>query len=369
MTQTSLEIFAICLPGFEKTLCQEISDAGFETPAATKGGVTFTGDWPEVWRANRQLRGATRILVRIGAFRAFHLAQLDKRARKFEWSAFLRPDVPVSVETATSRASKIYHAGAATQRIAQGITAQCGAPVQKDAPIQVKVRIDDNTVVISLDTSGAPLHKRGHKQSVGKAPMRETMASLFLREMGFDGTQAVLDPMCGSGTFPIEAAETAAGLDAGRLRSFAFEHLATYLPAQDTYAPPAPSATPLLFFGSDRDAGAVQNATENAQRAGVSAFTQFAQCGVSEVTPPQGVDAGLVIVNPPYGARIGQKKLLYGIHGAFGAQMRAAFGGWKIGIITSEPDLAYATQLPLTHKSAIIPHGGLKIRLYHTDPL
>lgn len=369
MTHTVFEIFAICLPGFEPTLCQEIKDAGFDKARVTPGGVTFYGDWSEIWRANRQLRGATRILVRIGEFRAFHLAQLDKRARKFEWSAILRPDVPVSVETTTTRASKIYHAGAATQRIAQGITAQCGASVQKDAPIQVKVRIDDNNVVISLDTSGAPLHKRGHKQSVGKAPMRETMASLFLREMGFDGSQVVLDPMCGSGTFPIEAAEMAAGLDAGRLRSFAFEHFATYDPSQDDYCAALPRQTPLRFHGSDRDAGAVRNASENAQRAGVAGLTEFRNYPVSDVTPPEGGSPGIVIVNPPYGARIGQKKLLYGIHGALGAQMRNAFKGWKVGIITSEADLAYATQLPLTHKSAIIPHGGLKIRLYSTDPL
>lgn len=368
MDQTDFEIFAICLPGFETLLAQELKEHGVAAPKVEAGGVTCRGDWPEVWRLNRVVRGATRILVRIGSFRAFHLAQLDKRAHKFDWAAFLRPDVDVSVETVT-KASKIYHAGAATQRIAKAITDTCGAAVKTEATVAVKVRIDDNLVTISLDTSGAPLHKRGHKTHVGKAPMRETMAALFLRDMGFDGTQTVLDPMCGSGTFPIEAAEQASGLVAGRARSFAFEELATYDTAQDRASSMPPIIGPVRFYGSDRDAGAIANATANAEHAGVLDITEFRQCGVSEVRPPEGAVNGIVIVNPPYGARIGNKKLLYGIHGALGAQMKSHFRGWRVGIITSEPDLAYATGLPLSEKGPIIPHGGLKVRLYKTKPL
>ena len=168
----------------EDTLALEAREMGFDVGSTMPGGVTLRGGWPEVWRANLELRGASRVLVRLGSFMAFHLAQLDKRARKFPWGDVLRADVPVRVDVATSRKSKIYHAGAATERIAKALDSD-GFTVAADAPVILKVRIDDNRVTISVDTSGELLHKRGHKEAVGKAPMRETLAALFLRPMWF----------------------------------------------------------------------------------------------------------------------------------------------------------------------------------------
>ena len=220
-------IFMGCAPGLEAWLAEEAVERGFDGVEAVGGGVICRGDWPEVWRANLEMRGASRVLVRVAEFRAFHLAQMDKRARKVAWGEVLRPDVPVRVE-ATCRKSKIYHAGAAAQRVERAIAEELGAPLAKDAEIVVKVRIEDDLVSVSLDSSGEGLHKRGHKTAVGKAPMRETMAALFLRACGYQGGETVVDPMCGSGTFPIEAAEIAAGLQAGRGRSFAFERLAGF---------------------------------------------------------------------------------------------------------------------------------------------
>ena len=191
------------------------------------GGVETRGGWPEVWRANLALRCTSRVLVRVGEFRAMHLAQLDKRARKFPWGEVLRPDIPVRVE-ATSRKSRIYHAGAAAERIERAIREELGAPITKDAAIVVKLRIEDDLAVISLDSSGESLHKRGHKEAVAKAPMRETMAAGFLHECGYRGAEPVFDPMCGSGTFVIEAAEIASGLYPGRSRHFAFEDFASF---------------------------------------------------------------------------------------------------------------------------------------------
>ena len=124
----NFEIFLVATPGLENALLAEALELGLPEPRLVQGGVAFDGDWEAVWRANLQLRGATRVLARVGSFMAFHLAQLDKRARKFPWADILRPDVPVRVEVSTSRKSKIYHAGAATQRIetalreAHGIT-------------------------------------------------------------------------------------------------------------------------------------------------------------------------------------------------------------------------------------------------------
>ena len=127
------------------------------------------------------------------------------------------------------------------------------------------VRIEDDYCTFSVDTSGEPLHRRGHKEAVGKAPMRETLAALFLRQCGYDGAEPVLDPMCGSGTFVIEAAEMAAGLAPGRTRRFAFEDLAGFDAEAWAEMKQAPSrGTDIIFHGSDRDAGAVKSAVANA---------------------------------------------------------------------------------------------------------
>ena len=368
--ETQFQIFLATQPGLERFLGDEAREAGFEGVAETPGGVTCTGGWPEVWRANLILRGAGRVLARVGEFRAFHLAQLDKRSRKVPWGEVLRPDVPLRIEV-TTRKSKIYHAGAARDRVARAITETLGAPVSDEATVRLMVRIDDDLVTFSLDTSGAPLHRRGLKLAVGKAPMRETMAALFLRACGYRGTEPVLDPMCGSGTFVIEAAEIAADLAPGRARSFAFEGLATFDAAawasmRDGLT--APKASDLRFFGSDRDDGAVRSALANAERSGIAHLCTFKRRAISDLVRPDG-PPGLLIVNPPYGARIGDRKLLFGLYGALGAVAKEHFAGWRVGLVTSDGGLAKATGLPFLATGPSAAHGGLTVQLYRTDPL
>lgn len=366
-SKPDFEIFLVATPGLEAPLAAEAAALGWQ-PAIQPGGVTIRGGWPDVWRANLMLRGATRVLARLGGFRALHLAQLDKRARKFPWADVLRPDLPVRVE-ATCRASRIYHAGAAVQRIERAIAETLGAPIAPDAAIVVKARIEDDLVTLSLDTSGESLHKRGYKEAVAKAPMRETMAALFLREMGYDGSRAVLDPMCGSGTFVIEAAEIAAGLAPGRARGFAFENLAGF--DADAWSRLRGSVVPKppaqVFFGSDRDAGAIRGSIANAGRAGVADFTRFSCHAIGDLQRPD-CAPGIVILNPPYGARIGNKGPLFGLHAAMGQVFRERFAGWRIGIVTSEAVLARATGLPL-QPGPVVAHGGLKVRLWQGGAL
>ncbi|AZV79240.1 class I SAM-dependent RNA methyltransferase [Parasedimentitalea marina] len=370
MTETEFDIFLVAAPGTEVALRDEAREKGFGSPSVQPGGVTISGTWPDVWRANLQLRGAARVLARIGEIRAFHLAQLDKRARKFPWGDVLRPDVPVKVEVVTNKKSKIYHAGAAIQRFEKAISEELGAPISAEADVRIKVRIDDNLCIISVDTSGEALHKRNHKPAVGKAPMRENLAAMFLSQCGYDGSEPVVDPMCGSGTFVIEAAEIAMGLIPGRSRSFAFEQLANFDEAawQKMRGAGQGTATELRFYGSDRNAGVVDAAISNAGRAGVDGCTVFTHQAVSDLTPPDG-PPGLVIVNPPYGARIGNKKLLYALYGALGKTLSARFSGWRVGIVTSEAGLANATALPFLPTGAAVAHGGIKIRLFQTAPL
>ncbi|MGF7175583.1 THUMP domain-containing class I SAM-dependent RNA methyltransferase [Azospirillum doebereinerae] len=373
-TDQDFEIFVVTAPGLEAALCAELQAAGFRDPTPGLGGVTIRGGWPEVWRANLTIRGAVRVLARVAAFRALHLAQLDKRARKVAWGELLRADVPFRVE-ASCKASRIYHAGAAAQRIERAIREELGAPVSKEAEICVKARIDDDLCTISVDTSGESLHKRNHKDAVHKAPMRETMASLFLRQCGYDGTEPVVDPMCGSGTFVIEAAEIAIGLQPGRSRSFAFEQLASLDPAAwqalrgaGGGATASPASPAIRFHGSDRDAGAVAMSRANAARAGVAELTAFRHHAVSDLTPPDG-PPGLVIVNPPYGGRIGEKKPLHPLYQALGQTLLARFSGWRVGIVTTDASLAQATGLPFDTPAPPVLNGGLRVTLHRTGPL
>lgn len=372
MTQpdSSLQIFLVALPGHESLLADEARALGFADPTPQPGGVTITGTWADVWRANLWLRGAGKVLVRLGDFRALHLAQLDKRARKFPFGDSLRPDIPLRVET-TCKGSKIYHAKAATQRIETALREGLGVQITPEASLVLKARIEDDLCTFSLDSSGEPLHKRGHKEAVAKAPLRETMAAMFLRQMGYDGSQAVVDPMCGSGTICIEAAEIALRLAPGRSRSFAFEHFASFDPqawAKLRAQTQTPPETLPQFFASDRDAGAIKMVQDNATRAGVNDLITVTRQGVSELMRPD-TAPGIVLVNPPYGARIGNRKLLFSVYGALGKTLAQRFSGWRVGIITSDSGLAQTTGLPFLPTSAPVAHGGLRVTLHHTAPL
>jgi len=367
-TETEFEIFLVATPGLEGPLCAEARAKGFKAKTVP-GGVALKGGWSEVWRANLQMRGASRVFARIDAFRVQHLAQLDKRSRHVRWANVLRRDVPFRVE-ATCRTSRIYHSGAAAERIEKAIETEIGAPVSPDAQVCIKVRIESDVCTIAVDTSGELLHKRGHKVAVAKAPMRETMAALFLRQCGFEGSEPVLDPMCGSGTFVIEAAEIASGLDPGRSRSFAFEHLATFDAAAWQALKDASRSTkpPVRFYGSDRDGGAIRMSRANAERAGVGDITEFQELSIEDRTVPDG-PSGLVIVNPPYGDRIGEKSQLRSLYRTLGQTLMSRFSRWRVGLITSEPALAEATGLPFALTAEPVLHGGLRITLYRTKAL
>ncbi|OUJ13727.1 class I SAM-dependent RNA methyltransferase [Acetobacter okinawensis] len=363
------EIFLATVPGLESVLCAEVRLKGFCQPVAVPGGVVIRGGWPEVWRANLWVRGTSRVLARIASFPVVHLSQLDKSAGRVPWQTILRPDIAFRVE-ASCTASRVYHAGAAAERIGKAITRTLGATQAEDAPVLVRARIEQNICTLSVDTSGELLHRRGYKQAINRAPLRETMAALFLRQCGYNGQEPVLDPMCGSGTFVIEAAEIAARLNPGRARQFAFELLATFdAQAWQTMRAVKSARTPAFhFYGSDRDAGAITMSRANAERAGVQDYATFTQATISTLRPPPG-PAGLVIANPPYGTRIGDKQSLLPLYRALGQTLLTHFAGWRVGIVTTEARLAHATGLPFLPPQAPVPHGGLRVSLYQTAPL
>ena len=345
-------LFLVSPPGLETQLLAEAREVGLRDAATVPGGVEAAGGWRDAWRANLHSRIASRVLVRLASFRAMHPAQLDKRARRLDWAAWLPPDVPVRAEAA-SRRSRVYHAGAIRTRV-EGALAAAGIP-SGDGGLRILVRLDDDLCTVSVDTSGEPLHRRGFKTAVGKAPLRDTVAAGLLRACGWTPGMPVVDPMCGSGTFVLEAAERAAGLPPGRSRTFdraAWEAMRAFEPRAVT--------TP--FAGSDRDAGAVANAAANAERAGVGELCRFRHAAISDAAPPDG-PPGLVISNPPYGGRVG-KGPLFGLYAAFGRAMRERFAGWRVGLVTSEDGLARACDLPWDSPGPILDNGGIKVRLW-----
>ena len=363
------EIFLATAPGLEAVLWEEVKSLRFRAAKQVAGGVTVNGNWRDAWRANLEVRGANKVLARVGAFRVFQLTELDKLARRVPWGSVLRADVPFRVE-ATCKKSKIYHSGAAAERIQKAISEKIGARAADEADVTVMARIENDLCTISIDTSGELLHKRGFKVAVAKAPMRETMAALFLRQCGYDGTEPVVDPMCGSGTFVIEAAEIAAGLKPGRERHFAFEQFATFdAAAWEEMRRAAPEVKPAFrFYGSDRDAGAIEMSRANAARAGVGDLVDFHQHAISDLVPPPG-PPGLVIANAPYGDRIGDKKRLEALYRAFGETLRTRFSGWRVGLVTDASWLAKATGLPFLPTTAPVAHGGIRVTLFRTEAL
>jgi putative N6-adenine-specific DNA methylase len=369
MTKMSFEIFLATTPGLENALYEEVRGKGFKQAKAIKGGVTIKGGWPEVWRANLWVRGASRVLARIASFKTTNLSHLEMQSRDVPWADILKPEYSFRVEVSCSK-SRIYHSGAAAERIERAISETLNISSSPDAEITIMARIDHDICTLSVDTSGTLLHKRGYKAAVNKAPMRENMAALFLQQCGYKGDEPVFDPMCGSGTFVIEAAEIAARLNPGRARHFAFEKLATFDGAawEQMRSVKRDSATDIRFYGSDRDSGAVKMSTENAARAGVEKITDFKQQTISEITPPTD-RPGLVIINPPYGERISGKNTLRPLYQTMGRVLRTHFSGWRVGIITTDTALAQATELPFLPTKPPVQHGGLRVKLFQTDAL
>lgn len=362
-----LDIFLVGIPGLEAELAAEAEELGFGPVRFIAGGVELRGSWQDVWRANLMLRGASRVLVRIGTFAAPSLRDLEAGARRFPWLDFLAPREAVRLDV-TCRKSRVAHAGAAAQKVERALrSAQIF--VSPEAAVSLKLRIERDMCTVSVDSSGAPLHKRGNKVAVGKAPLRETIAALMLRRCGYVAGETLIDPFCGSGTLPIEAAEITAGLAPGRARSFAFERLPSFngaLWAKMRSEVRGDGGQVATILGFDRDAGAISSARKNAARAGVAC--SFEQQAVSDLARPVG-DPGLVICNPPYGARIGNPRALTAVYAALGDRLRADFRGWRCAVLTSERSLAHATGLPFLETGAPIAHGGLKVWLFSTDPL
>ena len=374
--------FAVTAPGLEPFAYQELTALNL-LPAtgdhiATPGGVEFKGDLANLYRANLHLRTASRILARLGNFfYATTFAELQKRAARLPWERFLNPGQPIAMRV-TCHQSKLYHSDAVARSVCDALKERLGKPsplvkvdeeTEDRLPQLIVVRLSDDKCTISVDSSGELLHKRGYRLAVAKAPLRETLAAALLIASGWDRCAPLLDPFCGSGTIPIEAAMLSLGMPPGLNRRFAFMNWPGYDEAvfsrQKSAASEQQSAVggqrpEVAILASDRDAGAVKIAHENAERAGVEDLIEFKCQAVSSIQPPMG--AGWVVTNPPYGLRISEGQDLRNLYAQFGNVLRKHCPGWQVAVLCNDPILLGQMQLKLDTSLGFV-NGGISVRV------
>lgn len=366
-----MELFAVAPPGIEPLLHRELATLGIKG-RYVPGGVEIRGDAATIRRVNLESRLASRLLLRLGRFETEHLNELEKLAGKLDVAQYIRADAPLAVR-ATCRKSRIYHSGAAEERVHRALAKKLGAAPapargnldEDDEPPQtVLVRFEHDICTVSLDTSGAHLHKRGYRLETVKAPLRETLAAAMLADAGYSEDMAFADPMCGSGTFAIEAALVATRSAPGRLRGFAFErwpsHDARSMRQLREAADARRRAAPAPIIASDRDEGAVCATRNNAERAGVTIDARHHT--LSESRPP--ARTGMLLTNPPYGERVGNATRLRDLYATLGKLAHGPYADWIFGLITTDERLAQASGIGFTRMGAPVPHGGLRVKLH-----
>lgn len=361
------ELFAACQPGLEPFLVDEVRSLG-ANPTAQPGGVTFAGDLTLVLRSGLWLGTASHLLLRIASFRCRALGELQRKAAELPWRDWLRRQVPLSVQ-ATTRGSRIYHTGAAAERVANAIGTAMGGALPDAAPTDdtvahVHVRLRDDLCTISLDASCTPLHRRGYRLDGRKAPLREDLAHALLLASGWQPDLALLDPFCGSGTILIEAAGLAQGLPPGRLRTPPLQHLALFEPdvweAVRTERRAAGSAS---IAGGDRDAGAVAASRANAERAGVGSAIALHEGAFTTLPWLQDAgrpERGALVTNPPFGVRVAKAGGLVPLYQTLGHRAAQLGPGWRVAILAHDVRLARRTGLPL-RAAFTTRHGGISV--------
>jgi putative N6-adenine-specific DNA methylase len=372
------DCYAVTPPGIEGLAARELSLLGVVPGAVEPGGVSFRASPREIARANIEIRSASRVLVRVATFHASAFHELERRTARLPWEAYVAPGRAVSFRV-TSHKSKLYHQDAIAQRLTAAVARRvpgataAGGAATADGPEATEspsaqlfvVRLFRDECTLSADASGAHLHQRGYRLATAKAPMRETLAAAMLLAVGWDGSAPLVDPLCGAGTIPIEAALLARRIAPGLGRGFACEQW----PSFDAVSWPAlrenarsrvlPRA-PARILGSDRDAGAIEAATDNARRAGVMDDVEFRRAALSALDPPPG--PGVVITNPPYGVRVGRSGNLRDLYAQLGHTLRRRCAGWRVALLSARHELAAQTRLDL-QTVLRTTNGGIRVKL------
>ncbi len=361
------QFYAVAAPGLEQVCADELAALGMVPAGIGPGGVEFTGRLADLYRANLQLRTASRVVVRFGRFRCRSFPDLYRQAVRLPWGSFVRAGAPLHCRV-TCRNSRLMHTG----RVAETLTAAADhalgrQPLPAAEGQLVLARIVDDVAELSIDSSGELLHRRGCRTNVAVAPLRETLAAGILLLLGWDGSGALADPLCGTGTMLLEGALLAANRAPGLQREFAFMSWPGYrsgLWAQlCAVARQAERPCPSAISGGDADAGALAAARANLERAGLAEVVTLQQRLLS--SQPVHTGQGLVVCNPPYGKRLTTAVPLADYFAELGGELRRAYPGWRKALICPDVSLARATGLPL-REVAQLDNGGLRVGLYAT---
>jgi putative N6-adenine-specific DNA methylase len=372
---TRHECFASVAPGLEPLALAEALKLGL--PArAEEGGVAWSGDIRSVIAANVGLRIASRVLVRVAEFDARSFIELERWAKRIPWALSVAPGASVRFRV-TCRKSRLYHSDAVAQRLGDAVSRAVGGVrteadsagddevLDRDATLFV-VRFFRDRCTVSADASGALLHRRGYRQATAKAPLRETLAAALVAASGWDGTEPLVDPMCGSGTIPIEAALMARRIPPGAHRAFAVERwpgvsaeLSRAIRAQ--LGAPALGAAPAAIAGSDRDAGAIESARGNAARAEVASDVALGVHSISAMPLPE-VGRGWIVSNPPYGVRVGDSARVRDLWAQLGNVLRRRAPGWRVTLLSPDAALERQLQIPM-QLVARTTNGGIPVRI------
>jgi putative N6-adenine-specific DNA methylase len=372
MDSTKLRFFAPCPRGLESVLEQELHDLGVPATTRTDGGVGFQAPWSTMYWVNLKSHIASRVLWEIGQAPYGSEEDVYRAAYGLPWPDWFTPSQTIKVKV-SARNCPLTSLDFITLRIKDAVCDKFMSVRHKRPSvdthhpnIRLDAFLDDSTVTFYLDTSGEPLFKRGHRVLSVEAPLRENLAAGLLRLAGWTSGTVLLDPMCGSGTIPIEAALMARRIAPGQSRSFAFERLLVHDAKLWGHLREASRLkqlveTPAAIYASDQDPSAVKVAQRSFQAAGLAIDIRLRQSDVLALEAPAG--EGVMLINPPYGVRLSRPEELDAFYPRLGDWLKQRFSGWRVYIFTG--DLRVPKLIGLAPSKRIpLFNGSLECRLY-----
>ena len=380
------EFFVATSPGLENLCMEELHGAPLSVTNAfvSGGGVTFNGRLPDCYQANLHLRTANRVLMRIGSFKATNFRRLAKKLADFPWELYLPAGVTPLIHV-TAHHSRLYHKKAIIRHVRDSIPLET-LSVEETGALQssrssgiqqIFVRVQDDRFTLSIDSSGELLHKRGLKGATGRAPLRETIAAAALMRAGYTGrrklkSEILVDPFCGSGTFSLEGVMRAQNIPAGWHRNFAFSDWPCFRPLQWKFIKRQAQTSfvqisKAMIFASDKDPAICKALKQQVSKLGLSDAIRVDQKDFRDLSPKRimkqadSAEPGMVVLNPPYGRRLGTFKESQQLFDEIFQKLKSDFRGWKLALIT--PDKRIAQKAPFKVESWPIFHGGLRLTL------
>ncbi len=369
---TPQAFFASCPRGLEGLLAEELREFSAHAAEPLAGGVAFEGDMRTCYRANLESRLATRVLMRLGQAPYADEQDVYEAALALRWPEWFGVENSIRVDVNAIR-SPLKSLEFATLRIKDAVCDRFRADrgrrpdVDTRSPeVRIQGFLDRASVTLYLDTSGEPLHKRGYRKDAGEAPLKENLAAGILRLTGWDGREPLLDPMCGSGTLAIEAAMMALAIPPGHARGFGFERLAgfdakAWKEIRGVALARAQAPRKLALFARDRYGEELKKARLNLEAAGLADCVELKQADILDTSAP--ANAGVLVANPPYGARIGEDKALAEFYPKLGDTLKKFYAGWRCYFFSGDPRLPKLIRLQASRRTPLY-NGPLECRLY-----